>query len=68
MLSDLQRGELIMLTALEALMNGCHRVGRFLPEVQKCRLKQQNKATHSAVCAKSSFISHAECAVSPHVA
>lgn len=33
-----------MLTALEALMDGCHRVGRLLPEVQKCRLKRQKKA------------------------
>lgn len=34
-----------MLTALEALMDGCHRVGRLLPEVQKCRLKRQNRPT-----------------------
>lgn len=43
MLSDLESGKLIMLTALEALVNGCHHVGRLLPEVQECRLKQQNK-------------------------
>lgn len=38
-----------MLTALEALMDGCHRVGRLLPEVQKCRLKQQKKANATQI-------------------
>lgn len=38
-LSDLNSRELIMLTALEALMDGCHGVGCFLPEVQKCCLR-----------------------------
>lgn len=41
--SDLQCGELVLLTSFEALMNGCHCVGHLLPEVQQCCLKQHNK-------------------------
>lgn len=43
MLPDLNCGELVMLTPLEALMNSCHSVGCLLPEVQKRCLEQQNK-------------------------
>lgn len=55
-LSDLNCRELIMLTALEALMDGCHGVGCFLPEVQKCCLRHAHKkqVTRSAAQGKSS--------------
>lgn len=44
-LPDLRRGQLVMLTALEALVNGCHGVGCLLPEVQKCRLQKSKEAS-----------------------
>lgn len=46
---DLQcRGKLVVLTALEALVDGCHHVGGLLPGVQQGCLKGQSKSNLSA--------------------
>lgn len=49
-LLDLQcGGKLVVLTALEALVDGCHHVGGLLPGVQQSRLKgRRNKSSVSA--------------------
>lgn len=62
MLSDLKCGELIMLTALEALVNGCHGVGSLLPKVHKCGLKTTEQAGPVAL-----KVHYLEDPVPPHV-